>query len=121
TLGFDTAVNNAVSAIDNIRQTMEANNRAVVIEVKGRECGDIALHVAVAVQAHSLAVKETRTQIKDIIKDVKKVLKSGVTQSPIVVISEAVDFSVDDVTQAIIKELKIDARGVVIGYLQRGG
>lgn len=121
TLGFDTAVNNAVSAIDNIRQTMEANNRTVVCEVMGRECGDIALNVGVAVQAHSVAVKELDTTISDIVKDVKKVLGSNVTKSPIVVISEALQYSVDDVRKALTKELGVETRGQIIGYLQRGG
>lgn len=121
TLGFDTAVNNAVTAIDNIRQTMEANNRAVVIEVMGRECGDIALNVAVAVQAHSLAVTESNSQISNIVSDVKKCLESNVTKSPIVVISESVSYSVQDVQDAITNEIGIDSRGMVLSYLLRGG
>ncbi len=121
TLGFDTAVNNAVRAIDDIRQTMEANNRAVVIEVMGRGCGDIALNVAVAVQAHSLAVMETNTTINDIVDDVHKCLKNGITQSPIVIISEAVEYSVQDVQEQLTQQLGIDNRGMVLSYLLRGG
>lgn len=121
TLGFDTAVNNAVTAIDNIRQTMEANNRAVVIEVMGRECGDIALNVAVAVQAHSVAVTENKTQIADIVSDVKKCLDNNITKSPIIVISESVSYSVEEVQAALTKEIGIDSRGMVLSYLLRGG
>lgn len=121
TLGFDTAVNNAVNAIDNIRQTMEANNRAAVIEVMGRECGDIALNVAVAVQAHSVAIVENRTTIDDIIDDVKTCLKSGVTTSPLVVVSENVNYSIEEVAQAIKDQIKIDVRSVNLSYLLRGG
>ncbi len=120
TLGFDTAVNNAVSAIDNIRQTMEANNRGLIVEVMGRECGHIALNVAVAVCAHSVAVKEVNTTISDIVSDVKQCLNKGIT-SPVVVISEAVDYSVDDVKRAVEQECGIECRTSVIGYLQRGG
>lgn len=121
TLGFDTAVNNAVRAIDDIRQTMEANDRAIVLEVMGRECGDIALHTAVAVQAHSVALPETKTTINDIVDDVHKVLKSGVTKSPIVVVSEAVQFGVQEVEQQLQKQLKITTRGMNLSYLLRGG
>lgn len=121
TLGFDTAVNNAVRAIDDIRQTMEANDRAVVLEVMGRECGDIALHTAVAVQAHSVALPETKTTINEIVDDVHKVLKSKVTKSPVIILSEAVQFSVSDVEQQLHKQLKIDTRGMNLSYLLRGG
>jgi 6-phosphofructokinase 1 len=121
TLGFDTAVNNAVRAIDDIRQTMEANNRTVVVEVMGRECGDIALNVAVAVQAHSVGLKETNKTINDIVDDVHKVLKSKVTQSPIVVISEAVEYSVEDVQKQLTEQLGIETRGMDLSYLLRGG
>ncbi|HBP43778.1 MAG TPA: ATP-dependent 6-phosphofructokinase [Clostridiales bacterium] len=121
TLGFDTAVNNAVSAIDDIRQTMEANNRALIVEVMGRGCGHIALNVGVAVGAHSVAVKEMDTQISDIVADVKQCLNNGIDTPPVVVVSEAVDYSVDDVRNAIEKECGIECRTSVIGYLQRGG
>lgn len=121
TLGFDTAVNNAVKAVDDIRQTMEANNRAVVLEVMGRFCGDIALNVAVAVQAHSVAVTEANVVIKDIVDDVKTCLESGVTTSPVVIISEAVDYSVEDVQKALEEQLGIETRGMVLSYLLRGG
>jgi len=121
TLGFDTAVNNAVRAIDDIRQTMEANNRACVIEVMGRECGDIALSVAVAVQAHSVAVVEADSTIAGIVSDVKKCLEQGATKAPIVVISEACHFSIEDVQAALEKELNIDTRGMNLSYLLRGG
>lgn len=120
TLGFDTAVNNAVSAIDNIRQTMEANDRGVVFEVMGRECGDIALNTAVAVGAHSLAVKEIPRTVNDIIADAKKCMKNGV-KSPIIVISEGNTFHAEDVKIEMEKQLGIQARACVIGYLQRGG
>ena len=120
TLGFDTAVNNAVDAIDNMHQTMAANNRALVVEVMGRECGHIALNAAVAVGAHSLAVKEMGVTIEQVVSDVKQSLKNGET-SPIVVVSEACDYSVEDVRVAIEKECGIECRACVIGYLQRGG
>ena len=121
TLGFDTAVNNAVNAIDNIRQTMDAQDHAVVIETMGRDCGNIALNVAVAVQAHSVAVKENNTKIKDIVSDVRKCLNNEVTASPIIVMSEALDYTVDDVKAQLEKDLGIATRTTILGYLQRGG
>lgn len=119
-LGFDTAVNNAVRAIDNIRQTMEANNRGLIVEVMGRNCGHIALNVGVIVGAHSLAVREVNTTIDDIVSDVKQCLQKGIV-SPIVVVSEAVDYSIDEVKKAVEEKCGIECRSTVIGYLQRGG
>ncbi len=119
-LGFDTAVNNAVNAIDNIRQTISATNRGYVVEVMGRECGDVALNTAVATCAHSLACKELGTTLNDIVKDVKHVMSYGIT-SPVVVVSENCDFTIEDVEKALQKTLKIDTRSSVLGYLQRGG
>lgn len=120
TLGFDTAVNNAVSAIDNMRQTMDANNRGLIVEVMGRGCGHIALHSAVAVGANSLAVKEMNVTIEQVVSDVKQCLQNGET-SPVVVVSEACDYTVDDVRIAIENECGIECRSCIIGYLQRGG
>ncbi|MBR2468097.1 MAG: ATP-dependent 6-phosphofructokinase [Clostridia bacterium] len=120
TLGFDTAVNNAVSAIDNMHQTMAANDRGLVVEVMGRNCGHLALNAAVAVGAHSLAVKEMGCPLEEVVIDVKHCLFNGV-KSPIVVVSEAMDYTVEDVRKAIEKECGIECRACVIGYLQRGG
>lgn len=119
-LGFDTAVNNNVSAIENIRQTMLANNRALVVEVMGRDCGSIALSTAFAVSAHSVATKELRRTQKDIIKDVRQVTEFGIV-SPVVVVSERQNFSVQDVADEIEKQLGIETRACVLGYIQRGG
>lgn len=120
TLGFDTAVNNAVSAIDNIRQTMLANSRGVVVRVMGRECGAIALNVAVACNAHALSVKEVPKTIDEIIDDLKVCLNNGV-ESPLVILNDYIEYSIEDVEKAIREKLKIDTRGSVLGYIQRGG
>lgn len=120
TLGFDTAVNNAVMAVDNIRQSIASNNRGFVVETMGRNCGDIALHTAVATCAHSVAIKELDITIKDIVSDVTACMKAGV-ESPIVVISENVDYSVADVEKALQNSLGIETRGTALGYIVRGG
>lgn len=120
TLGFDTAVNNAVAAIDNMRQTMEANDRGFVVEAMGRHCGHLALQVAVAVSAHALGVPETGITLKELVDDVKRCVDKGV-ESPVIVISEGVSFSIKEVEELIQKKLKIQTRSAVLGYIQRGG
>ena len=119
-LGFDTAVNNSVKAIDDIMQSVSSNDRGFVIEVMGRNCGDIALHTAIGVGAHSLACAELNSTLKDIVADIKHCMKNGVT-SPIVVISENCDFSIKDVEKALNNNLKIETRSTALGYIQRGG
>lgn len=119
-LGFDTAVGYCVTAIENIRQTMLANDRAVVFEVMGRDCGNIALSTAFATSAHSLATKELKRTPKDIVKDIRQVLDFGIL-SPIVVVSEKQNFSASDVAFEIEKQLGVPTRACVLGYIQRGG
>src|SRR5687767_6021141 len=68
TIGFDTAVNTAVEAIDKIRDTMDAHDRIFIIEVMGRDAGYIALHSGIATGAENILVPERKTNMKDIIQ-----------------------------------------------------
>ncbi|MGD9901550.1 MAG: ATP-dependent 6-phosphofructokinase [Spirochaetales bacterium] len=118
-LGFDTAVNNSVSAIDKIKDTMSANNRGVVIEVMGRNSGDIALYSAVASNANAIVVKEVPESKNEIIGSVERAIKRGVT-SPTVVVAENI---LDSAKLAETLEAKtgITFKTTVLGYIQRGG
>ena len=119
-LGFDTAVQQAVNTITDIKQTMYANHRAVVFKCMGRDCGDIALHTAVAVEADSLAVNEIEYSIDQIVADVQNSLNHGV-KSPVVVISEGSKLDMNEIVNRIEKETHLTARGIELGYIQRGG
>lgn len=119
-LGFDTAVQQAVNTITDIKQTMYANHRAVVFKCMGRDCGDIALHTAVAVEADSLAVNEIEYSIEQIVADVQNSLNHGV-KSPVVVISEGSKLDMNEIVNRIEKETHLTARGIELGYIQRGG
>jgi len=119
-LGFDTAVQQAVNTITDIKQTMYANDRAIVCKCMGRHCGDIALHTAVAVEADALAVGEIDYSIEQIVDEVKNALNHGVT-APVVVISEGVKLDLEDIVYEVQTQLQITTRGIEIGYLQRGG
>ena len=119
-LGFDTAVQQAVNTVTDIKQTMYANSRASVFKCMGRHCGDIALHTAVAVEADSLAVNEIDYSIEDILSDVKNAINHGVT-APVVVISEGCKLDMEEIVYQIQTKCHMTARGVEIGYLQRGG
>lgn len=119
-LGFDTAVQQAVNTITDIKQTMYANNRASVFKCMGRHCGDIALHAAISTEADALAVKEINYTIPQIIEDVKNAINHGVT-SPVVVISEGCNLDMEEIVYEIQAQTHLVTRGIEIGYVQRGG
>ncbi len=120
TLGFDTAVSNAVWAVDNIKQSMFSNNRVFIAKVMGRKCGHIALHVATVCNASSLSVLEKPKTIKDVVADVRNALELGV-ESPLVVMNESVTYSMEELAQEIEKTLDVEVRVSELGYIQRGG
>ena len=119
-LGFDTAVQQAVDAVTDIKQTMYANDRAVVFKCMGRHCGDIALHTAVAVEADAFAVNEIEYSIPEIISDIKNSMSHGVT-SPVVIMSEGCKLDMEEIVYEIQSQLQITTRGIELGYVQRGG
>ena len=71
TIGFDTAVNTAVEAIDKIRDTADAHDRLFIIEVMGRDAGYIALHSGIATGAENILIPERKTDIEELIKDAR--------------------------------------------------
>lgn len=119
-LGFDTAVQQAVNTITDIKQTMYANSRASVFKCMGRDCGDIALHTAVAVEADSLAVNEISYSIPEIIADIRNSLNYGV-KAPVVVISEGSKLDMNLIASEIEKQIGLQARAIELGYIQRSG
>src|SRR5215213_2345983 len=72
TIGFDTAVNTAVEAIDKVRDTMDAHDRLFIIEVMGRDAGYIALHSGIATGAENILIPEKKTEIETLIKSLQE-------------------------------------------------
>ena len=72
TIGFDTAVNTAVGAIDKIRDTADAHDRLFIIEVMGRDAGYIALHSGIATGAENILIPERKTDIDALVKGLKE-------------------------------------------------
>ena len=120
TLGFDTAVNNAVRNVDDMMQTMDANSRGMVVRVMGRDCGDIALYTAIGSMANAVATRELGTTIDDLVNDVRISLLNG-DNSPLVIVSENCNYGIKEVETALRKTLGIDTRSTDLGYIQRGG
>jgi 6-phosphofructokinase 1 len=120
TIGFDTAVNTAVEAIDKIRDTADAHDRLFIIEVMGRDAGYIALHSGIATGAENILIPERKTDIEELVNSLleKERRKKLVN---IIVVAEG-DRGAEDVAQ-IIKERvpTADTRVCVLGHIQRGG
>ncbi|MGN1208215.1 MAG: ATP-dependent 6-phosphofructokinase, partial [Christensenellales bacterium] len=118
-LGFDTAVNNAVEAIEKIKQTMLSNSRGLVVEVMGRNCGNIALNTAISVNANGLVINEDEKSKENVEKFVKNAIKSG-TESPVIVVQENI-LDGNALAQELQNKFKKQFKFEKIGYVQRGG
>lgn len=121
TIGFDTAVNNALEAIDRIRDTAASLERLFFIEVMGRFSGFIALSVGLAGGAEEVIVPETPTDINALADRINDNINRG-KKSNIVIVSEGDEagnaFTIAEKVKNCIHE---DYRVAVLGYIQRGG
>ena len=119
TLGFDTAVNTVLDALNKIRDTMTSHDRACIIEVIGRHCGDIALYSGMAGGAESIVVPELPFNIDEICAKMRRnVIKGKV--SDIIVLAEGV-CSAEQLKAEIHDRTGVTIRTVKLGYIQRGG
>jgi 6-phosphofructokinase 1 len=119
TLGFDTAVNTVIEAIDKIRDTAASHDRISVIEVMGRHCGNIAVWAGLAGGAESIIIPEVEFNIDEIIDKLEETNKRGKKHSTIIV-AEGV-CSGSKVVDLIKEKTGLDTRVTVLGYMQRGG
>jgi 6-phosphofructokinase 1 len=122
TIGFDTAVNTAVQAIDKIRDTADAHDRLFIVEVMGRDAGYIALHSGIATGAEHILVPERRTNIQDIINELKANEKRKKLVN-IIVVAEGDEFGgANEISRAVKEQLpNADTRVCILGHIQRGG
>jgi 6-phosphofructokinase 1 len=122
TIGFDTAVNTAVQAIDKIRDTADAHDRLFIVEVMGRDAGYIALHSGIATGAENILVPEQKTEIESVIASLSEkhgrkklvnlvVIAEGFISGGAVHLAEIIKGRMPDV----------DARVAILGHIQRGG
>ena len=122
TIGFDTAVNTAVEAIDKIRDTAEAHDRLFIVELMGRDAGYIALHSGIACGAEDILIPETKTEIEEVLNriDADERRKKAVH---IRVVAEGDDFGgAKEVHERVAQRFpKLDVRSCVLGHIQRGG
>lgn len=119
TIGFDTAVNTAVAAIDKIRDTATSHERVFIIEVMGRDRGFLALQVGLASGTEFILVPEIKYDIIDICRELKEARKKG-KRSSIIVMAEGAGNS-SQIARTIAQKTGYDVRLSVLGYIQRGG
>ena len=119
TIGYDTALNTVIEAVDKIRDTASSHNRMFFIEVMGAEAGFIALHSGVASGADAIFIPE----IKYDFQDIKKFFKGGRKKSSIAIVAEGDErggaFALAELFKKEFKDY--DIRVSVLGHIQRGG
>ncbi|MCQ2553542.1 MAG: 6-phosphofructokinase [Clostridia bacterium] len=120
TIGFDTAVNTALSAISNIRDTSSSHGRTTIVEVMGRDCGDIALYCGLAGGAETILIPEEPVDVNEICKKLIIGMNRGKLHS-IIIRAEGVPISSQDLASTIKEKTGLDTKVVVLGYIQRGG
>ena len=123
TLGYDTALNTVMDAIDKIRDTAISHDRLFFVEVMGRDAGHIALNSGIAIGAQEILVPEHNIGIEGLIQSLKDSKKNGKTSS-IVVVAEGdkTGKNVFDLAKKVEQEFpKYEIRVSVLGHMQRGG
>ena len=119
TIGFDTALDTAVHAVDNIRDTATSFERVFVIEVMGRESGFLALDIAAASGAEIVIIPEIKINLDSIIHQLKK-YKQQQKKTLIIIYAEGSGNS-RDFADIISKKTGFEVRVSTLGYIQRGG
>jgi 6-phosphofructokinase 1 len=119
TIGFDTAVNTVIDCIDKIRDTATSHERTYVIEVMGRNAGDIALWSGLADGAESILIPESPYDLDDVVNRLKQAAESGKKHS-IIIVAEGVGSGVE-FAEKIKEKLSVETRVTVLGHVQRGG
>jgi len=121
TIGFDTAVNTALDAIDRIRDTAASHERVFFIEVMGRHAGFIALNVGLAGGAEVIALPEVPTGPDEIAEQIRVSEAKGKSSSIIVVAEGAYPGGADTLMKAAQEIYPFEGRVTVLGHIQRGG
>lgn len=123
TIGYSTAMQTAVEAIDRIRDTASSHHRTFVVEVMGRNSANLAYEVAIAAGAESVVDLSKEGSLEGALSKVELSLKKGKLSSLIVALEKEGDESsaANLIKSKIIQNLKIDCKSVVLGHIQRGG
>lgn len=119
-IGFDTAANTAIGAIDKLADTMQSHERTSIVEVMGHGAGHLALYVGIAVGATAILIPEKPFDFE---QDVLEHIREGKYRNKhhhLIIVSEGVADTLA-IAQRIRDELGLDTRATIIGHIQRGG
>ncbi|MES2767797.1 MAG: 6-phosphofructokinase [Bdellovibrionota bacterium] len=120
-IGFDTALNTALDAIDKIRDTAFSHDRLFVVEVMGRDSGSIALNVGLAGGAEEIFIPESPLNIDNVIDHINKSVQRGKLSSILVTAEGQKPGRAYDLAEAIRKKSGYESKVCILGHLQRGG
>ncbi len=122
TIGYDTAINTAIDAIDKIRDTADSHNRVFFIEVMGRDSGFIALNAGIGSGAETIMVPEVAASVEDLANRLKMGFKRNKLFSLIIVAEGCKSGNAQVISEALKGHFEnLDVRVTIIGHLQRGG
>lgn len=119
TIGFDTALNTIIEAIDKIRDTATSHERTYVIEVMGRDAGDLALWAGLADGAETILIPEEKDEMDDVIARLMRGHARGKKHS-IIIVAEGVGSGIE-IAKEIQDKTSLETRVTVLGHIQRGG
>lgn len=119
TIGFDTALNTIVDAVDKIRDTSSSHHRCSIVEVMGRHCGDLALYSSIACGADILITADTGVNKEEMYAEIIKMKEEG-RRHVLVVVSENVLDS-RELAEEIEENTGFETRANILGHFQRGG
>lgn len=121
TIGFDTALNTALEAIDRIRDTAASHDRLFIVEVMGRDSGFIAIDVGVAGGAEEVFIPETLANVDQAIQSIKRGVARGKSSSILVAAEGQKVGRAYDLAEQIRRKAGYEAKVCVLGHIQRGG
>ena len=118
-LGVDTALNNIVRAVDNLKDTASSHDRAFVVEVMGRNCGYLAVASAIAAGAEYSLIPEQPYDLNHVCEDLRRRYREGRSNS-IIMVAEGAG-KAEDIANQIKDRIGFETRVTVLGHYQRGG
>nr|WP_315048821.1 6-phosphofructokinase [uncultured Leptotrichia sp.] len=119
TIGYDTALNIILDAISKLKDTATSHERTYLIEVMGRNCGDLALYAAIAGGASGVMIPEVKASTDDIAKVIRERRAEGKLYD-IIVVAEGVG-NILDIEKELAQKIDTDIRVTILGHVQRGG
>ena len=119
TIGFDTALNTIIDAIDKVRDTASSHDRTFIIEVMGRNAGDLALMAGIAGGSESIIIPEKEESLDEVMSRVRRAEERGKKHS-IIILAEGV-MSAQELAKIMKEQYNEDVKYTILGHIQRGG